>query len=74
VQLWGNRLAVRIPRLLAAAAKLEPGSVVDISLDEDSFRVRQLRRRHYELRKLLNGVRPQNLHEEVGTGRRVGHE
>jgi antitoxin MazE len=74
VQQWGNSLALRIPRSFAAEAKVEAGSVVDISVGRDGLHVRPLRRPRYELRELLNGVRPKNLHREVGTGRRVGRE
>lgn len=31
VQKWGNSLGLRIPRSLAADAKVQPGSMVDIS-------------------------------------------
>jgi antitoxin MazE len=74
VQRWGNSLAFRIPRSFAAEAEVEAGSVVDISVGRDGFRIRPVRRRKYELSKLLRAVSRKNLHKEVGTGRRVGRE
>lgn len=74
LQQWGNSLALRIPRSFAAEAEVAAGSVVDISVGRDGLRIRPVRRRRYELRKLLKGVSRKNLHREVATGRRVGRE
>jgi len=74
LQQWGNSLALRIPRSFAAEAEVAAGSVVDISVGRDGLRIRPVRRRRYELRKLLKGVSRKNLHGEVATGRRVGRE
>lgn len=74
IQRWGNSLALRIPRSFAAEAEVEAGSLVDISVGREGLRVRPVRRRKYELRKLLRAVTRKNLHKEVTAGRPLGRE
>lgn len=74
IQKWGNSLGLRIPKSFAAEANIEAGSTVDISVVNGGLVIRPLRRRKYVLGQLLKGIRPGNLHEEVGTGERVGVE
>jgi antitoxin MazE len=74
IQKWGNSLGLRIPKSFAAEAKVEDGSTVDISVVNGGLVVRPMRRRRYVLGELLKGIRPDNLHEEVSTGERVGVE
>ena len=74
VQKWGNSLGLRIPRTFAADARVEPGSVVDISLERGGLMIRPARRRKYALADLLKGITKENLHGEVTTGDRVGRE
>jgi antitoxin MazE len=74
VQKWGNSLGLRIPRSFAADARVEPGSVVDISLVRGGLMVRAARPRRYRLDDLLKGVSSRNLHEEVHFGDPVGRE
>jgi antitoxin MazE len=74
LQKWGNSLGLRIPRAFAADAKLEPGSVVDVSLVRGALMVRLAPRRKYRLHDLLKGVTDRNLHGEMGSGRPVGRE
>ena len=74
VQKWGNSLGLGIPRSFAADAKVEPGSVVDISLVRGGLMVRAAEPRKYRLADLLKGVSDRNLHGEVSFGRTVGRE
>jgi antitoxin MazE len=74
VQKWGNSLGLRIPRAFAADARLEPGSVVDVSLERGGLMVRPVRRKKYALADLLKGIAKRNLHGEVATGDPVGRE
>jgi antitoxin MazE len=71
--MWGNSLGVRIPRSFAAEARVEAGSIVDISVERGALRIRPLRRR-YALRDLLKKIRPGNLHGEIRSGPPVGRE
>ena len=74
IQKWGNSLALRIPRSFAAELQVEEGSVVDVSVENGSLRVRAVRARRYFLRELLKGVSKRNLHSEVETGAAIGRE
>jgi antitoxin MazE len=73
VQKWGNSLGVRIPRSFAADVRVEPGSVVDISLVRGGLMVRAARPRP-RLADLLKGISRRNLHAEVDSGRPKGRE
>ena len=75
VQKWGNSLAIRIPKPLAEEAELGPDAEVELTVDEEGgLSLRRVRQPEYTLEELLEGVRPENLHGETDTGRRVGRE
>jgi len=74
VQKWGNSLAVRIPRTLAADTRLTEGKSVTLTLREGTIVIARERRPRYSLRQLLKEVTPQNRHTEIGTGDAVGRE
>ena len=74
VQKWGNSLGLRIPRTFAADAKVEAGSLVNVSLERGGLMLRPARRRKYVLADLLKGVTRRNLHGEVITGEPRGRE
>lgn len=74
VQKWGNSLGLRIPRSFAADARVQPGSVVDISLVRGGLMVRPTVLRKYRLDDLLKRVSVRNLHGEVTSGASVGRE
>jgi antitoxin MazE len=74
VRKWGNSLALRIPKALAAGARIEDGSVVEIELNGETLSVTAVPSEEYTLAGLLAGVRPENVHGEVRTGRSVGRE
>ena len=72
VQMWGNSLALRIPRPFATEAGIKVNSEVEVSLRDGDLIVRPLKRR--SLVELLAGVTPDNLHGEFDTGAPVGKE
>jgi antitoxin MazE len=74
VQKWGNSLGVRIPRSVAAEARLSAGSAVQISAQDDAIVIRPVSRLRYSLAELLKGVKRGNLHSQVPTGEPVGKE
>jgi antitoxin MazE len=80
---WGDSLALRIPadvaRQLAAAEgkqaemKIEAGSLVITPVDPQvAAPVEPLP--VYDLDELLSKITPENIHEEISTGRPVGNE
>lgn len=74
IKKWGNSLALRIPKLLALDANLKINKVVDISIDKGSIIITPIDEKEYSLKKLLEGVTKNNLHEEFDTGAPVGKE
>jgi antitoxin MazE len=68
---WGNSLGIRIPKPLAKKLKLKEGTPIEMDLKDDSI---VIRRKRYDLETLLSQITPDNLHDEVSTGKPVGHE
>jgi antitoxin MazE len=74
VQRWGNSLGVRIPRSVAAEARVAAGSTVSIAAERGGFMVRRVRDRRHRLDDLLEQITDENIHDEVATGAPVGRE
>ncbi|MBI3359755.1 MAG: AbrB/MazE/SpoVT family DNA-binding domain-containing protein [Chloroflexi bacterium] len=74
VQMWGNSLALRIPKSFASEINLEPGSEVELSLAGGKIIIFPTRRFVFTLEELLAGITEQNLHYEINTGFAVGNE
>jgi antitoxin MazE len=74
IQKWGNSLGLRIPKSFAEQADVKAGSEVDLTVEEGELIVRPVRRPRYELKELLAGITPGNIHREVETGEPVGRE
>jgi len=64
---WGNSLALRLPRSLAADAGLAKGTVVDLRIEGDKLIIAPARPR-YRLADLLSKITPDNRHDEVDWG------
>lgn len=67
VQMWGNSLAVRIPRAFANEIHLTNNSEVEISLKNGVLRVEPVLE-EVDFEKLLEKVNEDNLHDLVGFG------
>jgi antitoxin MazE len=74
VKMWGNSLAVRIPKPLATEVGLEFDSPVEISLIDNKLVVAPVTGPKWTLESLLAKVTDENLHSEVDTGPAVGNE
>lgn len=74
VQMWGNSLALRIPKSFATEAGLESDISVDLALVDGKLIVTPLPPPQYTLESLLAGVTDENLHAEIETGQAVGQE
>lgn len=74
IQKWGNSLAVRIPKALAAEVHIEQDSLVEVLLVEGKLIVEPVAQSSWTLEKLLAKVTEQNLHGEVDTGPATGRE
>jgi antitoxin MazE len=74
VQRWGNSLGVRIPRSVAAAARLQAGALVEIAPVAETIVIRPMMPARYRLSDLLKGIKRSNLHAAVDTGGPLGRE
>ena len=74
VQKWGNSLALRIPAAFARETGLDPGSEVDLALEEGRLVVTPRRRRAFTLDGLVSGITEENRHDEVRTAGPQGSE
>ncbi len=74
VQKWGNSLALRIPKPLAAEVGLKDNSPVELSLCEGKLIITPSARSTVSLDDLLAKVTKKNLHSEVDTGPARGAE
>jgi antitoxin MazE len=73
VQKWGNSLAVRLPKVYAKEIHINPGSLLTINR-EDNKLILEPKQEKDKLKALLAKVTPENIHEEVETGPRMGNE
>ena len=61
---WGNSLALRLPKKLAADAHLYEGAAVDLRIEGDALVITPSRPK-FELSELLSQFKPEHRHEEV---------
>ena len=73
VQMWGNSLAVRIPRAFANELHLTNNSEVEISLKNGVLQVEPVLE-EVDFEKLLEKVNEDNLHDMVDLGMPRGKE
>lgn len=71
VQKWGNSLGIRIPKSLAIKVGLEEGSEVDLDVENGHLVIKP---KSGTLDELLAQVTPDNLHQEISTGKPQGRE
>lgn len=74
VQKWGNSLALRIPKSIAADAQIENDTLVELTLVEGKLVVQPVTPPKYTLEQLLGDITVENLHAEVESGTTVGNE
>ncbi len=74
VQMWGNSLALRIPKAFALDAQIENNSVVEVLLVDGRLVIKPIPVEEWTLEQLLAGVTSENLHGEIDTGDIVGDE
>jgi len=74
VQMWGNSLALRIPKFFAVEIGLENDVAVDLTLVNGNLLITPLRPPRFTLDELLAGITEQNLHAEIDSGQPIGKE
>ncbi|GFO66162.1 AbrB/MazE/SpoVT family DNA-binding domain-containing protein [Geomonas paludis] len=73
-QKWGNSLAVRLPKSIAAECGIEAESPVEITRQEGYIVIKPIVNKVLSLDALLDGINEENLHAEVSCGKPVGRE
>ncbi|MGB7414673.1 MAG: AbrB/MazE/SpoVT family DNA-binding domain-containing protein [Thermosynechococcaceae cyanobacterium] len=71
--LWGNSLGVRLPQSIAQEMGLQPGALVNISMEGEKI-VLSPAKPKYTLKALLKDVTSAQQHSEVDWGDPVGDE
>jgi antitoxin MazE len=74
IRKWGNSAAVRIPAAVMEAAELAVNEPVEVREQEGRVVLEPVRRKSYDLRKLIAGINDDNLHEPVDFGQAEGKE
>lgn len=74
VQMWGNSLALRIPKAFAQSAGLRAEGPVEMALVHGQIVLTPLSRPAVTLEGLLAGITEENLHGEISTGLEMGNE
>ena len=74
VRRWGNSAAVRIPAATLAAAGLKPDDPVEVREENGRIVIERVSPKAVTLEWLLEGITPENLHEEIDFGPPVGKE
>jgi antitoxin MazE len=65
VQQWGNSLAVRIPKAFAIDVGLFRNAEVELEIVGGELHVTPVRPKEFSLESLVNGITPENRHDEV---------
>ena len=74
IQKWGNSLAVRIPKTLAAEAHLAQEVVVELAVAKGKLIIAPVKKQKYKLEELVSGITDENLDKEDTWGPAVGRE
>ena len=70
---WGNSLALRIPRSVAAAVDVRDGDAVTVTVERGAIVIRPTAPR-YRLDDLVRQITARNRHSETDWGGSVGGE
>ena len=74
VKKWGNSASIRIPAAIMQASRLELDNAVDVREEGGRIVIEPIRADQYDLKRLLAGITPENLHTEIQFGAPVGKE
>ncbi|MEK7192614.1 MAG: AbrB/MazE/SpoVT family DNA-binding domain-containing protein [Patescibacteria group bacterium] len=75
LKMWGNSLAVRIPKKIADQYRLEEGSILELKpMEKGVFLEKNKRRSRIDIEKMIEKITPETLHDLVDWGPPVGKE
>jgi antitoxin MazE len=71
---WGNSVAVRLPKAMLEAAKLQAGDAVELEVPEGGGILVRGQKRWPSIDERIESITPETLHPETETGPPVGNE
>ncbi len=71
---WGNSVAVRLPKALLEAARLQAGDSVELETQAPGAILVRAKRRRPTIEELVARITPENRHEETDWGPPQGKE
>ncbi len=74
VEIWGNSLAVKIPKSLAEDAKVKEAMIVDLTIRQGKIVAIMVQKRKRSLKQLLDKVNNKNRHAEIDFAACIGRE
>ena len=74
IQIWGNSLALRIPKSFADKTGLQKETSVELAVSDGKLVITPLAGPRFTLKQLLSKINDDNLHRETETGKAVGNE
>ena len=74
VQMWGNSLALRIPKPFACEFNLKHNSEVDVSIENGQIIVKPIVENPYDLDDMLKNINESNIHGSIDFGCPQGKE
>lgn len=74
-KMWGNSLAVRIPKSVIEESKISVNQPVDVKAQGQNIIITPMKNEfEYSLDELLSGITEDNLHDEIDFDGPVGKE
>lgn len=74
VRKWGNSAAVRIPAATLDAAGLKPDDPIEVREENGRIVIEKAKTEPVTLEDLLDGITPENRHDEIDFDPPVGKE
>ena len=74
IQLWGNSLALRIPKTFAREVGLAKNSEVELAIVDGELRIVPVKEQEFSLESLVAEITPENCHGEAFGDEPVGNE
>ncbi len=71
---WGNSVAIRLPKAMLEAAKLQAGDTVEIEAPDSGGILVRAQKRWPSIEERIASITPETLHPETDTGPPVGKE
>jgi antitoxin MazE len=70
---WGNSTAIRIPKDVLSKAGMQEGDIVEFGAKKGVVLAKLVKNR-FKLSELVEGITPDNIHEETDSGEAEGNE